>query len=119
MTFAQPPVPGSVVLALSLWFLDHDTLAALPGLPPWATQVDLTECEWVLQDHEYSQLAQRIPDSCAVLVLGSVPPARLQSICAGANAHRVGLGLDPLELIVSEYRGREEEIGEHVIVRGP
>ncbi len=120
VTFKTPPSTSTPVVKLLGWRLDHELLAALPALPAWASTIDLSTCEWPLQDHVYAQLAQRIPTTCGVWDLGSVPTSRLQRICHGANTHRAGLGLPRLELKVVKYKGREPQmVGEHVIVRGP
>lgn len=118
--FKYTPLRGFAEVSLACWMLTHEILAVLSALPAWATKIDLSRCDWPLDDQAYAQLAQRIPTSCAVWVLGSVPSARLQRICHGANAHRAGLGLPRLELVVSEYKGHaEQKVGEHVLIRGP
>ncbi len=99
--------------------LAADTLAALQGLPDWPQaqlQLSVSSCTWPMEAAQYTQLAQVVPVSYREWFLMGVSDEVVQSVCAGVNQRRQGLGLGPVTVWRSGPCTQVTRVGEHVIL---
>ncbi len=87
------------------------------SLPEWGGTLRLRDCTYPLPPSAYTQLAQSAPVSYQTWCLGKAAKAQvLESICAGLNERRAGLGLPPVTVKSEAHRSAERAIGEHVVL---
>ncbi len=111
--FANPAAQQGALLQLHYLALTHDTMEALRELPEWSGTISFKHCDAPLATEEYRKLAEVVPVSYRKWVLPTyIKSSLVDSICAGINARREGLGLPPVQATVFDRVSTEG--GKHV-----
>lgn len=107
-------------ISISGFTLSSESMHTLQGLPHWHGCIDLSSCtfEHALPAGLGARLAEHIPLSFRVWVIGRVPREVLQSICDGINHRRHGLGLAPVAVYAATFYFYGFAAGEHVELMG-
>ncbi len=100
----NPEIQGNISVTLEGWNLTHTAMDVLrEGLPEWASQIDIRDCQFPLAPKAYKRLAQCVPLCYTTwhteFLMGSKVWA---SVTKGLNARREGLGLPQVLVTVPE-----------------